>query len=290
MMVKSRALEKELVQCNLTELMKKKKRPQREELSTSWSTGSRKKLSNTNDSSMYAITTKEQNQFRILFSLVHCRLGTTLEMKRIEKLQHDGLLNSIDIGSLGKCVSCLSGKMARKPYSHQVERAKDLLGLIHTDIPKETLDNLSTAPSENKVVCCSDASSLSPKLLDLKVKVGVWGRSEEIQEEDTNPSRVLDYEDMANDVKTAFPQWTSPPKKSNMDHPEGFCESKIQPYAEYMAAFDASKEAVWIRKFISVLGIVPTIEEPISMIEKIDTDDNLLNPSQGFGQFPKHSN
>nr|GEY16742.1 hypothetical protein [Tanacetum cinerariifolium] len=28
----------------------------------------------------------------------------------------------------------MSGKMARKPYSHQVERAKDLLGLIHTDV------------------------------------------------------------------------------------------------------------------------------------------------------------
>ncbi|GJX76662.1 retrotransposon protein, putative, ty1-copia subclass [Tanacetum coccineum] len=53
--------------------------------------------------------------------------------KRIQKLQHDGLLNSTDIESLGKCVSCMSGKMARKPYSHQVERAKDLLGLIHTD-------------------------------------------------------------------------------------------------------------------------------------------------------------
>ncbi|GKC97453.1 zinc finger, CCHC-type containing protein, partial [Tanacetum coccineum] len=33
-----------------------------------------------------------------------------------------------------KYVSCMSGKMARKPYSHQVERAKDLLGLIHTDV------------------------------------------------------------------------------------------------------------------------------------------------------------
>ncbi|GJU42249.1 retrotransposon protein, putative, ty1-copia subclass [Tanacetum coccineum] len=31
-------------------------------------------------------------------------------------------------------VCFLSGKMARKPYSHQVERAKDLLGLIHTDV------------------------------------------------------------------------------------------------------------------------------------------------------------
>ncbi|GJZ40700.1 hypothetical protein Tco_0587586 [Tanacetum coccineum] len=34
---------------------------------------------------------------------------------------------------------------------------------------------------------------------------------------------------------------------------------------EYIAAFDASKEAVWIRKFISGLGVVPTIEEPINM-------------------------
>nr|GEZ78531.1 hypothetical protein [Tanacetum cinerariifolium] len=35
--------------------------------------------------------------------------------------------------------------------------------------------------------------------------------------------------------------------------------------AEFIAAFDASKEAVWVRKFISGLGVVPTIEEPISM-------------------------
>nr|GFA23120.1 hypothetical protein [Tanacetum cinerariifolium] len=35
--------------------------------------------------------------------------------------------------------------------------------------------------------------------------------------------------------------------------------------AEYIAAFDESNEAVWIRKFISGLGIVPTIEGPISM-------------------------
>ncbi|GKD19588.1 retrotransposon protein, putative, ty1-copia subclass [Tanacetum coccineum] len=28
----------------------------------------------------------------------------------------------------------MSGKMARKPYTHQVERAKELLGLIHTNV------------------------------------------------------------------------------------------------------------------------------------------------------------
>ncbi|GJU80851.1 hypothetical protein Tco_1283216 [Tanacetum coccineum] len=35
--------------------------------------------------------------------------------------------------------------------------------------------------------------------------------------------------------------------------------------AKYIATFDASKEDVWIHKFISGLGVVPTIEEPINM-------------------------
>ncbi|GJX73528.1 retrotransposon protein, putative, ty1-copia subclass [Tanacetum coccineum] len=99
--------------------------------------------------------------------------------------------------------------------------------------------------------------------------------------------------------------------------------------AEYIAAFDASKEAVWIHKFIYGLGIVPTIEEPISMycdntgaiaiakddgvtkgarhfrvkvhylretiklgdvkIEQIDTNDNLADPFTKALAFPKHS-
>nr|GEX13927.1 hypothetical protein [Tanacetum cinerariifolium] len=89
--------------------------------------------SNTNDSSMYAIANKRAKINLDSSLLWHCRLGH-ISRKRIKKLQHDGLLNSIDIESLGKCVSCMSGKMARKPYSHQVERAKDLLGLIHTGV------------------------------------------------------------------------------------------------------------------------------------------------------------
>ncbi|GJR64073.1 hypothetical protein Tco_0010138 [Tanacetum coccineum] len=35
--------------------------------------------------------------------------------------------------------------------------------------------------------------------------------------------------------------------------------------AEYIAASEAAMEAIWIRKFISGLGIVPTINEPIRM-------------------------
>nr|GFA20905.1 hypothetical protein [Tanacetum cinerariifolium] len=99
--------------------------------------------------------------------------------------------------------------------------------------------------------------------------------------------------------------------------------------AEYIAAFDASNEAIWVRKFISRLGVVPTIEEPISMyydntgaiaianesritkgarhfrakvhylrevieygdikLEKVHTNDNLADPFTKALAFPKHS-
>ncbi|GJW91666.1 hypothetical protein Tco_0169219 [Tanacetum coccineum] len=99
--------------------------------------------------------------------------------------------------------------------------------------------------------------------------------------------------------------------------------------AEYIVAYDASKEAVWIRKFISGLGVVPIIEEPITMyydntgaitianesritkgarhyhakvhylrkvielgdikIEKVHTDDNLAEPFTKALPLAKHS-
>nr|GEW59538.1 hypothetical protein [Tanacetum cinerariifolium] len=99
--------------------------------------------------------------------------------------------------------------------------------------------------------------------------------------------------------------------------------------AEYISAFDASKEVVWVRKFISGLGVVPTIEDSISMycdnireitianesgitkgarqfhakahymrevieygdikLEKVQTYDNLADPFTKTLAFPKHS-
>nr|GEZ42485.1 zinc finger, CCHC-type [Tanacetum cinerariifolium] len=47
-----------------------------------------------------------------------------------------------------KCVSCKSGKMERKPYTHQVERAKDLLGLIHTDHKHEVFETFKVFQKE----------------------------------------------------------------------------------------------------------------------------------------------
>ncbi|GKC25145.1 retrotransposon protein, putative, ty1-copia subclass [Tanacetum coccineum] len=89
--------------------------------------------SNANNSSMYVVSNKRAKLILDSTLLWHCHLGH-ISKKRIDKLQHDGLLNSTGLQSFDKYVSCLSRKMARKPYSHQVERAKDLLELIHTDV------------------------------------------------------------------------------------------------------------------------------------------------------------
>nr|GEU46072.1 hypothetical protein [Tanacetum cinerariifolium] len=82
---------------------------------------------------MYAVSNKGAKLDLDFALLWHFRIGQ-ISKKPIDKLQHDGLLNSTDLRAFEKCVPCMSGKMARKPYTHQVERAKELLGLIHTDV------------------------------------------------------------------------------------------------------------------------------------------------------------
>ena len=37
-------------------------------------------------------------------------------------------------GSFDECESCLLGKMTKEPFSGTNERAKDLLGIIHSDV------------------------------------------------------------------------------------------------------------------------------------------------------------
>ena len=60
--------------------------------------------------------------------LWHCRLGH-IGVKRMKKLDTDGILESLDA-----CESCLMGKMTKTPFSGTMERATDLLEIIHTDV------------------------------------------------------------------------------------------------------------------------------------------------------------
>ncbi|GJS90025.1 retrotransposon protein, putative, ty1-copia subclass [Tanacetum coccineum] len=86
-----------------------------------------------NVNSIYNVSTKRAKHNLDSTYLWHCRLAH-ISKKRIEKIQQEGLLKSTDDESLDQCVSCLSGKMTRKSFSHRPERATDLLGIIHTDM------------------------------------------------------------------------------------------------------------------------------------------------------------
>ena len=65
--------------------------------------------------------------------LWHCRLGH-IGVKRMKKFHSDGLLESLDFESFDTCEPCLMGKMARTLFNGFVERASELLGVIHTDV------------------------------------------------------------------------------------------------------------------------------------------------------------
>ena len=61
----------------------------------------------------------------------HCRLGH-IGIKRMKKLHSDGLLESLDFGSLNTCDPCLMGQVTKTPFSGIMECVGDLLGIIHT--------------------------------------------------------------------------------------------------------------------------------------------------------------
>src|SRR3989337_4217943 len=65
--------------------------------------------------------------------LWHCRLGH-IGVNRMKKLHSDGLLESLDYESFETCEPCLIGKMTKTPFSETMERATDLLEIIHTDV------------------------------------------------------------------------------------------------------------------------------------------------------------
>ncbi|GJX50439.1 retrotransposon protein, putative, ty1-copia subclass [Tanacetum coccineum] len=102
--------------------------------------------SNTNESSMYVVTNKRAKLNLDSALLWHCHLGH-INKKRIEKLQHDRLLDSTDIKSFEKCVACMSG------------------------YPKETMRYSFYYPPENKVFVARNAEFLENSLINHEAKI-----------------------------------------------------------------------------------------------------------------------
>ncbi|GJT49537.1 retrotransposon protein, putative, ty1-copia subclass [Tanacetum coccineum] len=89
-------------------------------------------VSKYNNNSIFSINKKRKLDLNSSY-LWHCRLAH-IGKTRMQKLQREGILESINDESYDKCESCISGKMTKKPFNNNIERATDLLGLIHTDV------------------------------------------------------------------------------------------------------------------------------------------------------------
>src|SRR4051795_10489922 len=86
------------------------------------------------DTHIHSVNTKrvkvDNNSLTYLW---HCRLGH-IGVKRMKKLHANGLLESLDYESFDTCEPCLMGKMTKTPFSGTMERATNLLEIIHTDV------------------------------------------------------------------------------------------------------------------------------------------------------------
>jgi hypothetical protein len=83
--------------------------------------------------------------------LWHCRLGH-IGLKRMNKLHTNGLLESLDFESFETCEPCLMGKMIKTLFSGTMERASDLLKLMHTDVcGPMSVEVLEICPRGNNV-------------------------------------------------------------------------------------------------------------------------------------------
>ena len=69
--------------------------------------------------------------------IVHLICGTAvwvIDVKRMKKLHKDGFSELFDYESFDACEPCLLGKMTKTPFSGTMERATNLLEIIHADV------------------------------------------------------------------------------------------------------------------------------------------------------------
>ncbi|GJR37273.1 retrotransposon protein, putative, ty1-copia subclass [Tanacetum coccineum] len=179
-------------------------------------------------------------------------------------LQGEGFRNSINDESYDKCESCISGKMTKKPFNNNIERSTDLLGLLHTNVCRP-LRHVSRKGASYFLTFTDDFSCYGYVYL-LKHKHEVFETfkvfKSEVELQLGKNIKALRSDRGGEYLSQEFKEylgavdWKS--KKQTT-----IAMSAAQ--AEYMAASEAAMEAVWIRKFVGDLGVMPSIKEPINM-------------------------
>ncbi|GJY03515.1 retrotransposon protein, putative, ty1-copia subclass [Tanacetum coccineum] len=269
--------------------------------------------------SIYNVSNKRAKHALDSTYLWHCRLRH-INKKRIEKLQHDGILQPTEDESFDKCKSCISRKMARKPFPHQMKRAKDLLGLIHTNVCG-TFRTMSREGDSYFITFTGYFSRYGYVYL-MKHKHEVF-ETFKVPRKIKALSKVDFIVHWRIPLRTVESKWLFK-KKTDMDcnvHTFKAClvakgavdlKSAKQitiaisfTEAGSIVALEAIMEAVWMRKFIDGLGsVVPTNKEPMEMkyhyirevkeigeiiLNKVNTDDNVVDPFIKPMSLTKHN-
>nr|GEY48299.1 hypothetical protein [Tanacetum cinerariifolium] len=153
--------------------------------------------------SMYAISNKRAKLYLDSALLWHCRLRH-ISKKRIEKLQHNGLLNSTDLRAFEKCVF-LFQKDVEKQLGKIIKSLRSNRGGEY--MSQEFLDHLK----DHEIIAHRTPSytsqyNASGSLEDLEI----------IQEEDTHPSIDTSLNHEENDLEINEPQSDSIPVRRSI--------------------------------------------------------------------------
>ena len=84
----------------------------------------------TNISDVNAMLIENASNSKYLWHLRLCHIAED----RIIKLERMGILSNLESASNSTCEACLQGKITRSPFIGQMESAKDVLEIIHSDV------------------------------------------------------------------------------------------------------------------------------------------------------------
>jgi hypothetical protein len=97
----------------------------------------------------------------------------------MKKLHSDGLLESLDFESFDTCEPYLMGKMIKIPFSGIMERATDLLEIIHTDMCRPI--SISTRGGYRYFLTFTDELSRYGYVYLIKLKSEMFEKFKEFQ-------------------------------------------------------------------------------------------------------------
>nr|GEU77224.1 retrovirus-related Pol polyprotein from transposon TNT 1-94 [Tanacetum cinerariifolium] len=241
----------------------------------------------------------------------------------MDKLQRDRILQLTHDESLKKCKSCIFGKMARKPFPHQVERAKGIFGRIHADVCGPF--RMVSRESASYFITFTDDFSRYGYVYLMKHKHE--GHTPMIEKFDYRKSQGAQTPSEVQHMRRVL--YASPidkvlvcaTKSKSELRLSCYADSSFQTYkddtksqtgyvfvlnygvvdwksvkksttaisstkAEYIAAVKASIEAVRIRKFIDRLGdVVPLNKRPMEMLCDNEHAIAIVNDMGEYSQF-----